>query len=226
MKILLITLCLFPVCFSSVLRKIEWEKISEKNLITVYKPTKYEHSSGLIPIRFQAIIKHNVLKVLSALADNTKKTQWLPNAVEVKELEKKSVSELIVYYRYDAPWPFKDRDFVILNEGKFEMQNMTISVDIKSIKHQKDPQYETTVRAKTFDGYTIIKPHGVGHTYLEMAFLNDFGGFIPKFIVNLVQKKWPYKLMTQLNDYLDNNEVKILPDFQNLKVNTATTLPQ
>lgn len=217
MKNYLFTLILLVVSFSvypSQLRSIKWKEISNKDGIIVFKPVDYKHDSGLVPIKFKAVINHDIVKVLSVLADENRKTEWMPNLNGIKVLDKKSVEDITVYYRYHAPWPFKDRDFIINNLGTFDPKALIVSVDIKSIKHKTDPANGSTVRGTTYDGYSIIRPEGRGKTIVEMAFLNDFGGYIPKFIVNFVQKNWPYDFMLQLREQLEKTDITLFPEFQ------------
>ena len=229
MKKYLICLSLFVTCFSahaSKLRDIDWKEISNDNGITVFRPINYKHDSGLIPIRFKAVIDFDIVRVLSVLSDEKRKPEWLPSLNSIKVLEKKSVKDITVYYRYDAPWPFKDRDFIINNIGVLDSEALKVSVDIKSVQREDDPANGSTVRGTTFDGYTTIQPAGKNKTIVEMAFLNDFGGYIPKFIVNFVQKSWPYSFMEQLREHLKKKDIALLPEFQNnsawLKYNKDT----
>lgn len=199
----------------SKLRTIEWKEISSENGITVYSPKSYDHKSGLVPIRFKALIKHNISKVITVLADNKRKSEWLPNLKITKLLEKRTIQDFTVYYRYDAPWPFQDRDFIVRNLSSFNLNTMTVSVDIKSVEHKNDPSLGESVRGIAHDGYSIIKsdPNDKRYTIVEMAFINEFGGFIPSFITNLVQKKWPYKFMDSLRKQLSKSDILIAPEF-------------
>lgn len=199
----------------SKLRSIEWKEISSENGITVYSPKSYDHKSGLVPIRFKALIKHNISKVITVLADNKRKSEWLPNLKTTKLLEKKSIQDFTVYYRYDAPWPFQDRDFIVRNLSTFDLNTMTVSVDIKSVEHENDPGDGESVRGIAHDGYSLIKvdPSDSRYTIVEMAFINEFGGFIPNFLTNLVQKKWPYKFMDSLRKQLSKTDILIEPEF-------------
>ena len=215
MKIL--NLC-FILLFASMahgseLKGINWKEISNKDGISIFKPVDYKHSSGIVPIRFKAKINENISKVLSVLSDNSRKVEWLPNAKEVKVLEQESVASATVYYRYDAPWPFNDRDFIVQNKGVLDEKNLRVYVELKSIEHSMDPKDSSRVRGIAYDGYSIIEPDGKGSTIVEIAFLNDFGGMIPKWIINLVQRKWPYKFMKQLRSQLKKDDIKIIPVF-------------
>lgn len=218
MKKYLLLFCLFFICsdiYASKLRDIDWEEISSKDGITVFRALNYKHNSGIVPIRFKAVLNHDIVKVLSVLADEYRKPEWLPDLQGIKVLEKKSVEDITVYYRYHVPWPLKDRDFIVKNLGTFDVEELKVSVDIKSIEHKSDPSDGSTVRGTTYDGYSIIRPEGRGKTIVELAFLNDFGGFIPTFVVNFIQKSWPYSFMKQLRLHLNKSDITLLPEFEN-----------
>jgi hypothetical protein len=197
---------------SSKLRSIQWEEVSNKEGITVFKAKNFDHDSGLIPIKFKAQINSKIEKVLSVLADEKRKLEWMPRLKEAELIEKKSIQDFTVYYRYDAPWPFKDRDFVIKNLGTFDEDKYIVSVDIKSTNNSKKLEQDNIVRAATIDGYSIIKKNG-DKTIVEMALLTDFRGNIPKFIVNIVQRSWPYKFMKHIRIQLDKKDIELMPEF-------------
>ena len=214
MKFMAIFLLLGHAYGLSKLRDIKWKVLKDKGGITVYEPINYKHPSGLIPLKFKASLNHDISKVLSVLSDDKRKTEWMPNLKESKVVERKSLEIATVYYRYDAPWPFNDRVFVVTNNAVFTPENMTINVDIRSVQHENAPLTKNHVRGITYDGYSVIKPGKVeGTTEVEMAFLNDFGGLLPSFIVNLVQRQWPYKFMFHLREQLLKNDIVINPAF-------------
>lgn len=201
---------------SSRLREIDWKLLSDEEGIKVYTPTNYLHHSGLVPIRFKTIVNYNVSKVLTVLADNDRKKEWLPNLAQVTPLEYMSDEEFVIYYRYDLPWPFEDRDFIIHNIGKVDFKNRVLQVNLLSAEHKKDPAKSTTdsiVRGRTYDGYSIIRFPEAGKTEIEMAFLNDFGGLIPKWVINLIQKKWPFNFMENLKKQLAKENIEINPKY-------------
>ncbi|MCO4794455.1 MAG: hypothetical protein KC493_12115 [Bacteriovoracaceae bacterium] len=216
-KVAILIYCSISMAYASRLRTIEWKEISSKDEIVVYRPEKFKHDSGVIPIKFKARINHNILRVISVLADNKRKTEWMPHAKIVKEIEKKSVSDLTVYYQYDFPWPFSDRDYVIHTLGSYDPKTYTISVNLKSIQHQNAITKKGVIRATSHDGYSIIKSVSENVTEVEMAFLNDLGGWFPTFIFNAIQKKWPYQFMKNLRKQLSRTDIVINQDFKNNK---------
>ena len=215
MKILILffTLAIIPFSYSNELEKIEWKTISQKEGIIVFKPKSYKHKSGLVPIRFKAILNHKVERVLTVLADELRKKEWLPKAKEVKLLEKNSAADFVGYYRYYAPWPFQDREFVLSNKGVVDTKAKTIYVDIKSIDHEKAPKKSGITRGITHVGFSKIRPLEGSKTEVEMGLLTEFGGLIPNWIINIVQKKWPYSFMKNLRKQLKKTDLVINPDF-------------
>lgn len=198
----------------SKLRNIKWEKHSNKDGITVFRPTNFSHKSGVIPLKFIATIDFEVAKVLTVLADNTRKKEWLPNVVEISEIERKGKANRTVYYHYDFPWPFSDRDFIIKTVGVYDTKTKMISVDLRSTEHPKAPKKKGNVRGLTYDGYSLIKPLSANQTRIEMAFISDFGGMMPTFIINAVQSKWPYNFMKRLSRQLSKQDIKADPIFE------------
>lgn len=223
MKLVIITnfiVSIFSLTYASSsnkisLRDVEWIEHTNKKRIQVYVPKNFKHPSGLVPVRFKAILDYPLSKVLTVLADNTRKKEWVPKLTSSKVIEEVSESDVIVYYRYSTPWPFSDRDFLINSSVHYNAQTKTLNVLMKSIDDHKDlKDGDCCVRGYSHDGYTILKFIDKNKTEIEMAFLNEFGGFIPNFVINLVQKKWPYKFMGNLRLQLKKSNIITNPKFK------------
>ena len=198
----------------SELMKIKWKIHSEKEGIKIYTPVEYKHKSGLIPIKFKTVIKEKFSKVVTVLADNKRKIEWMPYLKETKTIEVLTPNESIVYYRYRSPWPFNPRDFLIRSIAKFNEKTKKLWVELKSIKKWKgvdeNPSY---VRGFSHDGYAVVSYKSIDETEIEMAFLNEFGGLIPTFVINVVQEKWPMQFMKNLRKHLTKNNIIIKDKF-------------
>lgn len=199
--------------YASIFEEIDWKLIDDKKGINVYRPDKYKHPSGLIPIRFRATINHDVRKVLTALVDESHKLNWVPKLKASQIIKKDSREKFTCYYLYDVPWPFKDRDFVIENSAVVDYKAKSIFVKFYSVDDKIFPKKNGIVRGATIEGYTKIWVKN-NQTEIEIAILNDFGGYVPTWVMNLIQKVWPYKFMENLERYLRDNKIEIHPDFK------------
>ena len=201
---------------SEILKQIKWREISSQAKIKVFEPVDYRHPSGLVPIKFKTTLSHPIERVIAVLADEKRKIQWVPKAKQIKILKKNSPRDFIVYYRYSAPWPFQDRDFLIRNI--VTTQKNAMFVELESVDNNSFAIPDDAVRGKTYEGYTKIKILNTNETSLEMGLLTDFGGFIPKWIINLVQKKWPYRFMQNLHRQLAKDDIEIPEHLKNLRL--------
>ena len=156
----LICTSFFRGALASELRSIEWSEISNENGVEVFAAKGFNHESGLVPIKFKTTLNDSTARVLTVLADNKRKMEWVPRAVEARTLERKSETDITVYYKYDLPWPLNDRDFIVKNLGVYNKKENMISVDIRSVEHKDDPALKNkdAIRGTTYDGYSIILP--------------------------------------------------------------------
>lgn len=204
----------FKAYSKSELKTIKWKLHSDDEGIKIYTPLKYEHKSGLVPIKFKTTIKENIAKVVTVLADNVRKTQWLPYLQKSKTIHEYSNSDAVVYYRYGSPWPFSPRDFLIRSIAEFNSKTKKLWVEMKSIKKFKGVEKsDDYVRGFSHDGYAQVSYIDTNTTEIEMAFLNEFGGMIPTFVINIVQKKWPYEFMQNFRKQIAKPDITINPKF-------------
>lgn len=195
------------------LKKVDWKLLESNHGVEIFEPKSFTHNSGIVPLRFKLVLKHNISRVLTVLDDSERKHEWLPSVKLIKELEVPNINEKIVYYRYKTPWLLKERDFIIHNIGTFDKKTMSVNVTLKSVNHKLDPFDKTTIRGISYDGYSVIKVIDHQTTEVEMAFLNDFKGSIPTFIVNYVQAKWPYQFAKNVRKQLSREDIKINPNY-------------
>ncbi len=206
---------LMTASYSKSLKEMDWGLVSNDEDIFIYRPKTDGHASGISPTKFHTILKENIRRVLSVLSDTKRKTQWVPSLLHAEIVEFTSRLQKIEYYRYDTPWPFKQRTFLVESSGTYDPKSMTIEVQMRSVKRKKHPQSPDYVRAVTYEGYSIIRPSqdGLG-TYVEMGLINDFKGHIPHWLINRVQVKWPYRFLKNLKKQLARKDVSIFPRFK------------
>ncbi len=191
-----------------------WKLKEEKDQIKIFTAPRHEET-GIIPIKANTIIHDSLPRILSVLATTERKKEWIPKLLDAYTVEKVSTYERVEYTLYDAPWPFHDRAFVILNKGRYNKEDNTLFIDMTSIEHKKAPLNSDYVRGHTYIGSVYMKGLSAGETFFEITLLTDFKGNIPSWIINMVQKKWPYKFFKNLKSQLTKDDIQIWPEFQN-----------
>ncbi len=190
-----------------------WEESKEKDGIKIFRADRHKET-GIVPIKAQTVLNYPMPRILSVLADTNRKMEWIPKLVEAYIIEQKSKYQRIEYARYDSPWPFNDRAFVISTLGKYDKKENSVFIEIKSTEHPKVPLKPEHVRGKTYIGSVYMKGLTKDTTFFEMTLLTDFRGNIPSWIINIVQKKWPFKMFNNLKKQLAKEDIKIWPEFQ------------
>lgn len=215
MRELLLTFIFF-LSFSSFAmhpNDFAWKLKEEKDQIKVFSAPRHKET-GIVPIKANTIIHDSLPRILSVLAETDRKKEWIPNLLDAYTVEKISKYERVEYTLYDSPWPFYDRAFVISTKGRYNEKDNTIFIDISSTEHEKVPLNPKHVRGKTYIGSIYMKGLATKETFFEITLLTDFKGNIPTWIINLVQKKWPYKFFTNIKAQLSKDDIKIWPEFQ------------
>lgn len=187
-----------------------WEKVMIKDGISVFK-TKIKNSD-LVGFRGEAIIEAPIGKVIHVLVDNDRRKDWVDRLLQTKLIEKPGMYQQTVYQEFSAPWPVSNRDFVY-SGGIFKIPNTNkIKLDFKSIDHPNAPK-TTGVRGHLQSGLYIITPLNKNQTKIEVELISDPKGLLPSWIVNLVQKSWPYKTITAIKAQVKKPFVKDIDIF-------------
>jgi hypothetical protein len=214
-KYYLFSACLLMGLFVGDLRaqpevntELDWKVISSHKNITVYEATG-KHA-GTVPIRFHTVLDYPASRVRTILADTIRRPEWTPNMVEARILEKRGSSGKIEYLRYKFPWPFKSREFVLLNETIYDPNDKTLTSTTASTTHTDAPDSDKYIRALTLAGKVITRPTGVDNkTYMEAMFHTDMMGSIPGWLFRLIQRSWPKKVVKNLNQQLARDDIRV-----------------
>lgn len=212
--ILLITFLISTSLWANDLTEndFQWEIASQTDDIIVYKAPK--HESGVVPIKGQTVFNHSISDILSLIADTPKKINWVPYLKESYLVDAENPFRRVEYARYNSPWPFEDRVFVLSIEGDYDKEKKEVFIALKSVDHPKFPKNEDSVRGMTYYGAIRIKDLGVNKTFFEIVLLSDFAGNVPHWIVNMVQAKWPFKMFKQMRDELTRPGFQLNPDYE------------
>lgn len=190
----------------------DWKLSKVKDGIKIFSAPQHKET-GIVPIKAQTVLNHAMPRILSVLATTERKKEWIPKLEEAFIVEQKSKYSRIEYARYDSPWPFNDRAFVISTKGRYDKKENTVFIDIHSTEHEKVPHNPDHVRGKTYIGSVYMKGLTKNTTFFEITLLTDFKGNIPTWIINIVQGKWPFKMFSNLKAQLEKDDIKIWPEF-------------
>jgi len=185
-----------------------WEFMYKKDGIKVFR--KNIEGSPIVGFRGETIIYNQPEKVLGILMDNIYRTEWVDRLEKSEILERVSPEEYIVYQIFKLPWPLSKRDFVYRGKLTVDKEDNSVLVVMSSVDHPEAPE-TVGVRAELISSRYRIRRLGKFMTGFEVEIHSDPRGLIPSFVVNLVQKSWPYKTLMSVKRQVEKPYVKAHP---------------
>lgn len=199
---------------SAYFKKHDWQLIKEKDQVKVYSM----EPEGLDVLAFRSIgvLDAPVDQVMELLRRVELSKEWMPRLSYKKVIRDVSDHEAVTYSVNDLPWPFSDREMVLNNRLVVHEKTKNMVVEIFSVEDeraQRDPKH---IRAQIYLGQTWIKAIDEKKTQVEIVILVDPMGKIPKWLVNLLQKNVPYKLLKGIEDMASKSEYSVRDSYKTI----------
>jgi hypothetical protein len=172
-----------------------WKKLYSKKGLSFY--SKKLKGSSLLNFRAVGELKVKTQEALAILRDVESTSKWDGNTKLKKTIENISDIEAITYSITTIPWPFRDRDMVLVNKLYFDKDRMSLRVDVKSISRKDYPKKRKLVRAE-LDVKMWIRPKNTDTALIDLQILVNPKGSIPHWVVNIVQQSMPYDFLQGL----------------------------
>ena len=195
-KLFTLIFILFYSCISIAEDQPSWEVINEDNDILIY--TKKLANSPLIAVKAVSTLDADMLKVVDIINNNQRFSEWVPRMMTAYTLENNSAYEWIEFILLDAPWPLKNREFILkktmtISDDKSYTKINFHSVDSSSMLPDKD-----NIRAIIYDGSFTITSISNNKSRIDIIAHADLKGLIPDFVKNYLQKVWPLYTLRHL----------------------------
>ena len=188
-----------------------WKPLFEKDGVKVFKGKL--KGEAVIPFKALAVLSGPLEDVVSVLLDFPKKHLWSPKLKSVKTHLKTNDFHSIFSEYYQTPWPASDREFLL--EAKMEIKSPNVVKLFARSSSQKKLSHPDHVLAQVNNLDLVLTRLTANKTAIEFTFMGDLKGWIPVWITNLIQKRWPYKFIKGLDKRIkykkDNNENFHLP---------------
>ncbi len=180
-------------------REVSWEILFSKQGILGERGLVAD--SPYHAFRGTGTVQTSIGRVISILYDHTRAKQWVHELVESRGLRDENLS-VVVWQRYDNPWPVKDRDFVYLAEPTYDKDKnffqarfsdiTDTSIVLTDAERSMIPDQSSSIVGKLM--YTVWQFRAIGpeSTCVRVEVMLDPKGSVPAFFVNQFQRKWPY----------------------------------
>ncbi|MCW9014290.1 MAG: START domain-containing protein [Gammaproteobacteria bacterium] len=176
-----------------------WQKIKDEDGIAVYtRPVK---NSTILKVKTEMVITVPVQSVQALLDKVAHRKNWIPYLNNSQLLDSFSDTEKLEYSLFSAPWPASDRDFVY-RITRLQHDPSRIVYAMASEEHPLMPEQAGLVRADLIESTYILTALPNGHSRVELIFQADPRGWLPTWIINIIQKVLPYMILRNLRTEL------------------------
>ena len=175
----------------------KWEVLSNQDgFITQRKSVE---GSNIFAFRGETIADVAIGNILSVFLDSSTRKDWVHMFGGSNELIVKNPLDRTYWIRFNTPMPTSDRDYVLHAVGEADQTTRTFVTNIESVDHADRPEQDCCVRGQAFGTfYRFQAIPGTNKTKVEVEVHTDPKGWIPNWLTNLIQKKWPRKTLTSL----------------------------
>ena len=175
--------------------QVQWRLNSDDDGIQVYVIDM--DGSDIVKAKAVTVIKSNLDRIRQELDNIDSRHEWVPFLQQSKLIYRTSDSHRLEYSLFSAPWPASNRDFVYSLERVLESADQ-LKYAMKSVSTVRMPEQEGLIRGEIYESiYTLTKLEN-NLTKVELIYHADPKGWLPNWIVNIIQKILPHKILRNL----------------------------
>jgi len=191
-----------------------WNKLYTDQGITVY--AQRTQKSKVLAFRAEGILNAPIDQIMEVLRRVEIADEWMPDADGKYVLKEVSDTEAITYSVNRVPFPFADRELVLLNKLRLDRERQFLVLDIYSVDYPSMPVKKGMVRARMYCGEMRLRPAGKSQTEVALQLYVDPQGAIPGWIVNMFQKRLPYNFLRALEKKAGTTNYELRPVYRQI----------
>ncbi|WJG28177.1 START domain-containing protein [Vibrio furnissii] len=184
---------------------IAWHIAKRDNGITIQTR---KHSDGLVEIRAQMLVPTTYAAFMSLLENSSNLPNWIDHVASSRVLKKISDHEHIVYTRFSAPWPARDRDMVTYSQFQQFPGSLVLTIEDASDQY---PEKEGFVRIKAVKATWVLEKLTNGMTHIDYTAFADPGGMLPNWLANKLSVSSAFNTFEALREQLPKYQGKRHP---------------
>ena len=198
----------------------KWEKIDTIEGVTLFR--SLEESESFLPFKAVAQLSIPYQRIVMALMDAEHKNLWAAKLKFTTVHNKISTSSFEYSEYYTTPWPFYDREFLLLGTVEYKKDRVLFTARNSLNKNLADEDHLLAdVKVMEF----VVIPLSPDRTQVEFTFSGDLAGRIPTFVKNIIQKKWPVRFIQAMQSYIKKTPNLETPRYLSLQ-KTELLIPE
>lgn len=178
---------------------VSWQLVRDESGVQVY--TRKVAGTEIVKARAVTIIRQPMENINHVLEDINNRYLWVPYLKQSRVISKGSGTTRIEYSHFEAPWPASDRDFVYFH-NKVHHDDDLIVYKARSTVVDTMPEQSDMVRGEIFYSHYRLESMTENLTQVELVYHADPQGWLPDWIINIIQRALPYRMLLNLQNRL------------------------
>ena len=145
------------------------------------------------------VVKSSLSGLVSLILDTDRASEWAYRTRRIEVLRRDDeTATFMIRGETDFPWPFSDRDVVMLGQISQDEKSRTVTIHSYSTPPGLIAIRSGYVRMPDMRGDWIFRPLGKGLVEVTMVGRADPGGNIPASLVSMLIHETPYQTLLGL----------------------------
>jgi len=182
-----------------------WEPNGAADGVTMWK--RKHQDSEIYAMKGQKVFRQPISKIISAIEDEDleQKKRWIDMIAEFKMISKPGDPLGMAYEYFNMPWPTQDRDLVVVGKRTIDREKRQVFFDVSSVEHPDyPPGSNKRVRMElTLNRFTMTMLDDQT-TDVTVEVHMDPKGWLPSWLVNLINRRWPKNTLNALEREVGN----------------------
>jgi hypothetical protein len=208
MHSILVLFTAFSLAFSPS-AQAGWDRVGVTSGVTVERKTIPD--SALFAFRGEGVFDVPIGLLATVLKDPDIAEEWVDLMTEHTVLRSVGENKNLIYESYGLPWPISDRDYVMTEEYGYDAAAKIFTIDFESVKEPSKPPVPDLVRAMAYRTFWRLTMVDADTTKIEVEVSTDPKGALPAWLINMIQKDWPWKTVDGLVKRASKGDIQADP---------------
>lgn len=188
---------------ASVNSENSWQLVKSAENIQTY--TISTEANDIVKAKAIAVFDATVSEVQAILNQVDERHLWVPYLLNSLVINKINKLQRIEYALFAAPWPASDRDFVYSHDIQVT-ENGSVLYKMKSVVLADAKENSGVVRGEIIESSYRLTSIDKNKTKIELIYHVDPKGWLPSWIVNIIQRTLPYRILHNLKLRIAENK--------------------
>lgn len=196
---------------------VSWDVLDSNEGITTERGLVVD--SPFKAFRGTGIVEARIGRVISILFDDSRANEWVYGLADSTQLRVLSDHGVVVWQRFDNPWPILDRDFVYRVETTYDEAKKYFrawfsdiadsNIVLADAERSRIPNPSCCVAAKLIYTEWQFRAMGPESTCVRVEVMLDPKGWVPALFVNWFQENWPYSTIKGLRSQARKEDIDL-----------------